>query len=261
MKKWKIAVLVMLIISLVTGYFLWQTWGSWQEEGRLRSQAEAQIELYKTKLDTTEADLAEKQGSLNRLETEFTNFKTEAASNFKELDSELSETKVQLNSAVDHVLLVSSELQGVRTEKENQKTYYEARLIEEFQGGQREGRQAALEETISLRDPTYEELKKFLAENQVNWRTWVPAKYVCVDFAADLNNDAEAAGFRSAYVWIVEGYDSNGYKWGHLMNGFQTTDRGFVFVEPQTDNVIPESELKIGGKYWGEPIREITIIW
>lgn len=261
MKKWKAGVLLLVVISLVASIGLWQTWGNWRAEEDLRYQAESQVEAYKAKLNATEIELSEKQSSFNKLETEFGAFKLKTVGDLRAVDTALRDTQSQLKNAASHVALVASELQGVRTEKENQRTYYEAKLAEALKSGKAGDVVSGAGGVNPLRNPTYDELVKFLAKNQVSHRAWIPGKYVCVDFAADINNDAEDAGFRSAYVWIIEGYGSNGSKWGHLLNGFQTVDKGLIFIEPQTDAYV---DVKIGGRYYPyiqDTIKEIIIIW
>jgi hypothetical protein len=44
----------------------------------------------------------------------------------------------------------------------------------------------------------------------------------------------------------------------HAVVAFNTTDRGLIYIEPQTDAAI---EPKVGGKYEGKEIKEILIAW
>jgi hypothetical protein len=67
-----------------------------------------------------------------------------------------------------------------------------------------------------------------------------------------VNNNAEAEGLRCAFVLLC--YDVG----QHAVVAFQTTDRGLVYIEPQTDAVIhPE----VGDTYEGKEIKEILIAW
>ena len=246
MKKWKIAVLVLIVVSLSANLGWWQAWQDWQEREALTL---FQLANSKSEFDGVKKELAEKQ-------LEFIKFRLEKEDELRELDSGLKDAKTQLDNAVAHMFLLTNELQGVRREPASQKTYYEQMIDLSKEVGYR----AALAAEVTLRDPTYKELRNFLTQNKVNLRTWTPGKYVCVDFAADLNNDAEAAGFRSAYVWLVGGYSSDGSKWGHLLNGFQTLDKGLIFIEPQSD---AEADIKVGSyyPYVSSTIKEIIIVW
>jgi len=117
---------------------------------------------------------------------------------------------------------------------------------------------------VELSNPTYSELKEFLVRDETNLNRYVHDEYICFHFAADLNNNAEAAGIRAAYVQI------RAQNWAHAVTAFETSDRGLVFIEPQSDRNV---ELAIGEPYsWqqagalplasgNEPILEIQIIW
>jgi hypothetical protein len=117
---------------------------------------------------------------------------------------------------------------------------------------------------VELRNPTYEEMRKLLIQDKTDLNTFVKGEYVCSDFSAQLNNNAEANGIRAAYVRI------RSKKWGHAIVAFETIDRGLVFIEPQSDS---EVELIIGEPYpWQsvgaispltsyDPITAIQIIW
>jgi hypothetical protein len=117
---------------------------------------------------------------------------------------------------------------------------------------------------VQLHNPTYQEMKDFLAADNTNENEYITGSYVCYDFAADVNNNAEAAGIRAAYVRIRS---SN---WAHALVAFQTVDRGLIFIEPQSDKeVTPE----VGKPYpWWQvgaasplshnaDLTEIDIIW
>jgi hypothetical protein len=93
----------------------------------------------------------------------------------------------------------------------------------------------------TLHDPTYQEMKTFLAQDPTNNKNYVENKYVCVDFAAAVNNTAEAQGIRCAMVDI---FYPDGY--GHTIVAFDTTDKGLIYVEPQFDQ---EVELVVGRSY------------
>ena len=117
---------------------------------------------------------------------------------------------------------------------------------------------------VELHNPTYRELKEFLARDKTDSNPFIRGEYVCFDFAADVNNNAEANGIRAAYVRI------RSKEWGHAVVAFETVDKGLIFIEPQSDNDV---ELVIGKPYpwqwvgairpsnYYDPIDEIQIIW
>ena len=117
---------------------------------------------------------------------------------------------------------------------------------------------------VKLRNPTYNELTEFLAADKTDSNTFISGEYVCFDFAAELNNSAEANGIRAAYVRI------RSKEWAHAVVAFETVDKGLIFIEPQSDMKI---ELVTGRPYpwwlagassplrYTDAIEEIQVIW
>jgi hypothetical protein len=62
----------------------------------------------------------------------------------------------------------------------------------------------------------------------------VQDSYVCSDFARDLVTSARHQGIAS---WTVVVYFM--HEIGHVITVFATTDRGLVYVEPQSDTIYP----------------------
>jgi hypothetical protein len=107
-------------------------------------------------------------------------------------------------------------------------------------------------QAITLKTPTFQELRDFILRDPTNRNKFVPNQYECRNFATEVNNNAEAEGLRCAFVLLC--YDVG----QHAVVAFQTTDRGLVYIEPQTDAVIhPE----VGDTYEGKEIKEILIAW
>ena len=107
--------------------------------------------------------------------------------------------------------------------------------------GYRSGVIAGAGSGYNLRDPTYHEVKQFLAQDRTDANQYVEGEYVCSDFAADVNSNAEAQGLRCALVEIKYPEGS-----GHAVVAFQTLDKGLVFVEPQYDE---EVTIELGRSY------------
>ena len=116
---------------------------------------------------------------------------------------------------------------------------------------------------IEFSNPTHKEMREFLAGDETDSNPYVAGEYNCVDFSAQLSNNAEANGIRVAYVRI------RAKEWGHVLVAFETVDRGLIFIEPQSDR---EVELVIGEPFpwyqvgawtrdYDDPIIEIQIIW
>lgn len=143
---------------------------------------------------------------------------------------------------------------------------------EAYEKGYEKGHEISLESDsgeqvsslVGLRNPTRNELKEFLAADKTDSNEFISGEYVCFDFAAELNNNAEANGIRAAYVRI------RAKEWAHAVVAFETVDRGLIFIEPQSDTEI---ELVIGRPYpwwmagassplrYTDVIEEIQIIW
>jgi len=107
-------------------------------------------------------------------------------------------------------------------------------------------------QAIELRNPSFQELRDFILKDTTSRNSFVLNKYECRHFTTTVNNNAEAAGLRCAFVLLC--FDQG----QHSVIAFETTDRGLVYIEPQTDAAIhPE----VGGYYQGRKIREILIAW
>lgn len=75
-------------------------------------------------------------------------------------------------------------------------------------------------------NPTYAQMVDFICQDTTNEHQYLPGSYTCGDFAETVQNNAENAGYKCAWVTIdlQEGE-------GHACNAFNTTDRGVVFVD------------------------------
>lgn len=141
---------------------------------------------------------------------------------------------------------------------------YDRGLEKGYEMGRRTGSEEGASTRVGLHNPTDKELREFLTRDTTDSNPFIKGEYVCFDFAAELNNNAEASGIRAAYVRI------HAKEWGHAVVAFETVDRGLIFIEPQSDN---EVELVKGEAYpwqqvgavvprnYYEPIDEIQIIW
>jgi len=133
-----------------------------------------------------------------------------------------------------------------------------------YQSGLEIGYKEGLAAGINLRNPTYKELMDFLARDETDLKPHIEDEYVCDDFSAEVNYNAELEGIRAAYVYLS--FPGLGR---HAIVAFETIDRGLIFIEPQSDR---EVELVIGEPFpwyqvgawtrdYDDPIIEIQIIW
>lgn len=93
------------------------------------------------------------------------------------------------------------------------------------------GFQVVLENNPEAVDPSWDQLKTFLAEDKTDERDYVLGDFVCGSFAQDVHNNAEKAGIRAAWVAI----DLANKPIGHALNAFNTTDRSMVFTDSTGD--------------------------
>jgi hypothetical protein len=93
----------------------------------------------------------------------------------------------------------------------------------------------------TIRDPTYKEVMAFIHLDKTDSNEYIEEKYVCTNFAADVKNNAFKNGYRCGYVSVRLAES------GHAIVCFNTTDRGLIFIEPQSDEVVT---LRIGKPYW-----------
>jgi hypothetical protein len=110
----------------------------------------------------------------------------------------------------------------------------------------------AANQTITLRNPTFEEMRNFIIKDPTSRKQFIANQYECRHFATQVDNNAKAAGWECGFALLC-------YAQGqHAVVAFNTTDRGLIFIEPQTDAAI---DIKVGGIYQNQEIKEILIAW
>jgi hypothetical protein len=101
------------------------------------------------------------------------------------------------------------------------------------------------------RDPTTEQIIAFLTtDDMYKQHTLSDGKFVCVNFAVMLHDRAESCGIRTylASVLFTSGPSSST---GHMINAFNTTDAGWVYVDASDNGWILIGPLREGDKYRG----------
>lgn len=111
-----------------------------------------------------------------------------------------------------------------------------------------DGHKIWLHNNPKAKNPTYNELLKFLEQDKTDQKPYLPGAFVCADFAEMLHNNAEKAGIRCAFV-LVEFSD---LAEGHSLNAFKTVDKGLVFVDCTGDDTIVVLEI-------GKPYSRISL--
>ena len=143
-----------------------------------------------------------------------------------------------------------------------------------FPDGFADGREVGLSTRVGLHDPTYLEMRSFLLTDRTSTTVYDLDDNNCMDYSTIVGNNAEAAGIRAAIVLLTYepllGVETS----DHSIIAFDTTDRGLVFVEPQSDETAYPT---IGerwqdaiplppGYYWlpspeDDVIEEIQVVW
>lgn len=140
-----------------------------------------------------------------------------------------------------------------------------------YDEGYEVGIEAGLGHGYTLRDPTYKEVITFLREDKTDKNEYIKdtyGVYVCSHFARDVDNNAEEAGLRCAFVELR--YPEE----GHAIVAFNTIDEGLVYFEPRTDErarpVVGKRFYQCiepkPGYYYEKPafddtIMDILVIW
>jgi hypothetical protein len=118
--------------------------------------------------------------------------------------------------------------------------------VDGFEDGYVKGVEDGVGRGFTIRDPTYQEVIGFIQTDKTDEMEYIPRDepgyFVCGDFASTVKRNAFELGYRCFYVTI----DYPGGT-GHAINGFNTTDQGFVYVESQSDYLV---NLRLGYKYW-----------
>jgi hypothetical protein len=105
----------------------------------------------------------------------------------------------------------------------------------------------------------YEVVVEFLKEDKTNENRYVDQVFDCVTFTKIVKENANSKGIKCGVVSL----DLTGTKRiGHAINAFETTDRGIVYFDPQTDG--ERFGIYVGGTYKLSEVYKITkvdIIW
>lgn len=114
---------------------------------------------------------------------------------------------------------------------------------------------------IGAGDPTTDQIISFLAtDDSYKQHTLSEGKFVCVNFAVMLHDRAEARGIKAhmASVLFASGPSSGS---GHMINAFNTTDAGWVYVDASDTGWILIGPLKEGDKYRGTLMKNQDGLW
>jgi len=182
--------------------------------------------------------------------------------------AELALTQVELASTQTELTSTRAELASTQTVLTSTRAEVEA-TKEELADLQISYEGLVAGHGYTIKDPTYRQMVSFIEKDKTEREQYIEDEYICQDFAMDVCNHAEEEGIRCAYVNILFPDGK-----GHAIVAFNTIDRGLVYIEPQTDELV---EPRIGKHYykcviakpgsrWVRPdhddtIERIIIIW
>jgi hypothetical protein len=126
-------------------------------------------------------------------------------------------------------------------------------------------------DTYEFYDPTYSEVAQFMENDNTNTLPYDARDFNCLHFSRTFITNAKQLSMRCALI-IINFEETNV---SHAIVGFNTTDQGMVYIEPQSDEWV--EDLELGNDYWtdcvvsngiyyhaeepDDTIREILIFW
>jgi hypothetical protein len=111
--------------------------------------------------------------------------------------------------------------------------------------------------SATLRNPTFLEVQQFVSTDKTDSHLYVEGSYTCANFASDFRRNAQGAGYECGYVYLYFPDEQS-----HVLNCFNTTDKGIVFVEPQWDKFV---NVTAGKPYFNDTTASLvyndTVLW
>ena len=213
MKRW-------LIIILLAGASLFLYLLYFNSNTELHT-VEAELTSTQEQLDSAKTGLAATEGELNATKTELqstvialdsTKIKLQAMEeNWQSAETELAATLDRLSTA-------QAELDDRETELSELQINYEGLMTGHG---------------YTIKDPSYNDMLRFLEEDDTDKAEYIEDEYECIEFTTDLCNRAEEKGIRCAYV-SVRFPDGR----GHAIVAFNTIDKDLIYIEPQYDDLV-----------------------
>jgi hypothetical protein len=116
-------------------------------------------------------------------------------------------------------------------------------------------------EHTCAKDPTTNELIAFLVtDDTYEHHNFIPGQFVCVNFAVLLHDRAESRGIKAymASIMFTSGPESTTK---HMINAFNTSDAGWVYVDAMNTGWILIGRLDQGDKYIGTLMKNQDGKW
>jgi septal ring factor EnvC (AmiA/AmiB activator) len=198
--------------------------------------SEEQLQTTKTELGTTENNLSSTQDQLKTTVDNLTLTQSQLTSTRSTLSStqnDLKSAQTDLKSAQNQVAGLQSSMSGLQT------NLTEARA-------QVDDLQTNLNRLTSsyayvAADPTSAAMQAFLKADTTDSKPYITGSYVCWNYAADVIANAAKQHIRCGFVYVEFPGSA------HAVVAFNTTDKGLIYIEPQSDEVV---QLKVGVHYY-----------
>jgi predicted nuclease with TOPRIM domain len=204
-----------------------------------------------SQISSLQNDLSDKQTEIISLSSD----KTALESQVVNLESEISLLNDEKTGLETQVSLLQTDITDLQAEI----AILETEVIASYQDGYDEGYEQGGEDVVGEgwyinRDPTYAEVVAFVNVDQTDKNAYTE-DYVCYDFTADFNANAFQMGYRCGFVYMEFAESA------HAIACFNTTDRGLIYVEPQTDEI--DVDVRVGHVYSniGKIVVKVGIIW
>ena len=124
-----------------------------------------------------------------------------------------------------------------------------------------DGHTTTLVNNESAVDLNYKQLVEFIKKDKTNEITYNNTSFVCSDTAERVHNNAEAIGFRSAWVYIDFENESatlnpatNALVVGHACNLFNTTDKGLIAIDCTGGSCPSDADASIDLSKWDNEV-------
>jgi hypothetical protein len=233
-----LGVLCIALVASTVGIFTGQN----SEVSRLTS-SNAQLSTRNNQLQGEIVSLNTTIGSLQSTNAQLTSENNQLVSSNTQLnitDSQLSATNSQLSSQDSALTTSNGNLESQVSSLNSQVASLNASLPQYYQKGYVQGLKDGAETGYDIRDPSYQEVTAFMANDTVHDNVY-SSNYTCWNFASDFATEAFNDGYRCGIVYMT--FTDNT---AHTIGCFNTPDRGLVFIEPQTDKIV---QLAIGQLY------------
>ena len=191
--------------------------------------SEKNLSAVHTELASTQDSLSASQLELKNTADDLTAAQGQLTSTRNTLGStqtELKSTQNQVTGLQSNITGLQSDLTAVRAQVDDLKTNLN-RLTTSY--------------SYVASDPTYAAMQTFLAADTTDSKPYVTGSYVCWNYASDVIADAAKQHIRCGFVYVEFPGSA------HAVVAFNTTDKGLVYIEPQSDEVV---QLKTGVHYY-----------